>query len=163
MSKAYLSLGSNIGDRRAYLRAAIKILSANSSIDITKVSSVYETESVGRIAQRPFLNIVAELETGFSCVELLKVCQFVEDFLKRKRQEKWGARNIDVDIVLFGEEEIRESGLTVPHPELTKRAFILVPLLEIAPAATLPDGESLSKRLDEISDQSVVKVGELDE
>jgi len=161
MSKAYLGLGSNIGDREAYLRAAVKIIKANSSIEISKISGVYETEAVGHISQRRFLNIVIEIETSLTPIRLLGICQFIEEFLKRTRKAKWGPRMIDVDILLYGQEDIKQPGLIIPHPEMAKRAFVLVPLLEIAPQAKFPDGKEVSECLDSVSLTVVDRIGNL--
>ncbi len=162
MPKAYLSLGSNIGNREAYLRAATKIIKANSSIKVTKVSGVYETEAVDGTPQRPFLNVVIEIETQISPGELLRICQFVEEFLKRKRRVKWGPRTMDVDILLYGQEEVKQPGLVIPHPEMSKRAFVLVPLLEIEPHVTFPNGAQVSDCLNSISLAAIERVGNLE-
>lgn len=162
MSEAYLSLGSNIGDREAYLRAAVRIIKANSSIEISKISGVYETEAVGHTPQRRFLNIVVEVKTSLAPVGLLGICQFIEEFLKRTRKVKWGPRTIDVDILLYGQEDIKQPGLIIPHPEMAKRAFVLVPLLEIAPQITFPGGKEVSKCLDSISLTGVDRIGNLE-
>lgn len=162
MSKAYLSLGSNIGNREGYLRAAVKIIKANKSIRVTKTSSLYETDAVGHTPQRRFLNIVAEIETPLSARELLMVCQFVEEFLKRKRNFKWGPRTIDVDILLYGQQRIREAGLIIPHPEMVNRAFVMVPLFEIAPNVDLPNGTRVASCLKALPVKSIERVGDLD-
>ena len=162
MPIAYLGLGSNIGDREAYLRAALKIIKTNISINITKVSGVYETEAVGYAPQRCFLNIVVEIETALSAVELLKISQFVEEFLRRRKEVKWGPRIIDVDILLYGQEEVKLPELVIPHPEMTKRSFVLVPLLEIAPHITLPNGKPVNDYLGSVSLGGVEKVGNLE-
>ncbi|HAW60023.1 MAG TPA: 2-amino-4-hydroxy-6-hydroxymethyldihydropteridine diphosphokinase [Actinobacteria bacterium] len=161
MPRVYLSLGSNIGDRKAYLRAAIKILEAHGGIDLIKISSVYETEPEGYVNQRKFYNIVTEIEANLSPAELLGVCHFIEDILGRKRQVKWGPRVIDVDILLYGEEEVREPGIIIPHPEVLKRAFILVPLLEISPEKRTPSGVPIREFLDESLSQRAIRIGNL--
>lgn len=159
MPKAYLSLGSNIGNREAYLKAAVKIIKTHSSIKVTKVSGLYQTEPVGYTPQRFFLNIVIEIETSLSPRELLMVCQFIEEFLKRKRKFKWGPRTIDVDILLYGQEEVKQPGLTIPHPEMSKRTFVLVPLLEIVPHITFPNGNEVRSCLDFLSLEDIERIG----
>jgi 2-amino-4-hydroxy-6-hydroxymethyldihydropteridine diphosphokinase len=162
MPKAYLSLGSNIGNREAYLKAAVKIIKTHSSIKVTKVSGLYQSEPVGYALQRLFLNIVIEIETSLSPRELLMVCQFIEEFLKRKRKVEWGPRTIDVDILLYGQEEIKQPGLTIPHPEMSKRIFVLVPLLEIVPHITFPNGNPVRSFLDFLSLEGIERVGNLE-
>ncbi len=162
MPTAYLSLGSNIGDREAYLRAAVRIIKTHRFIKVTKLSGVYQTEPVGYESQRSFLNIVIEIGTPLSPQELLKNCRFIEEFLKRKRRVKWGPRTIDVDILLYGDAVVEDPELIIPHPEMSKRAFVLVPLLEIAPHATFPDGSKLQAHLDLLSSEGVERVGELE-
>lgn len=161
MPRVYLSLGSNIGNRKAYLRAAIKILEAHGGIDLIKISSVYETEPEGYVDQRKFYNIVAEIEADLSPTELLGVCHFIEDILGRKRQAKWGPRAIDVDILLYGEKEVREPGIVIPHPEMLKRAFVLAPLLEISPEERMPSGVPIREFLDDSLSQRAARIGDL--
>lgn len=142
-----MGLGSNIGNRESYLRAAVKLLKANNSIDVKKISGVYESSPLGYTNQRAFLNAVVEIETSFSPADLFKVCRLIEEFLKRKRDIKWGPRTIDIDILLFGNEEISTPSLTIPHSEMTKRNFVLAPLLEIAPHLKLPNGDQIADYL----------------
>jgi len=160
--RAYLSLGSNIGDREAYLRAAVRIIKTHRFIEVTKLSGVYQTEPVGYERQRLFLNIVMEIETSLSPRELLKNCRFIEEFLKRRRRVKWGPRTIDVDILLYGDEAIEEPDLVIPHLEMSKRAFVLVPLLEIAPHIAFPDGSQLKDCLDSLSLEGIERIGNLE-
>lgn len=129
MTRAFLGLGSNLGDRLAYLRQAVAGLA-----DVVRVSSVYETDPVGGPEnQGAYLNAVVELDTELSARELLEVAQDLEAAAERVRLERWGPRTLDVDVLLVGEESIDEPDLVVPHPRMWERAFVLVPLAELAP------------------------------
>jgi len=128
---AYIALGSNIGERYTYLTEAIKFLNKNPYIHVDDVSSVYETEPVGYTDQSCFLNLVIKISTNLSSQELLKVTQKVENGLGRKREIRWGPRTIDLDILLYNQENIEAENLIVPHPRMFERAFVIVPLLEI--------------------------------
>jgi 2-amino-4-hydroxy-6-hydroxymethyldihydropteridine diphosphokinase len=133
---AYLSLGSNLGDREENLRAAIARLDPLG--DITAVSSFYETEPVDFLDQPWFLNCVVLLETDLSAQMLLQRLLAIERAMGRERLQSKGPRLIDIDILLFGKEVIREPGLTIPHPALHERRFVLEPLAEIAPEVVHP-------------------------
>ncbi|WP_248663812.1 2-amino-4-hydroxy-6-hydroxymethyldihydropteridine diphosphokinase [Fuchsiella alkaliacetigena] len=131
MPIAYLSLGSNLGDREDYLRQAIAKLSAHCEIKVLNTSAVYQTEAVGYEEQADFLNLVVEIESSLKPIELLDFTQEIENQLDRTREIRWGPRTIDIDIILFGQEEINSPRLTIPHPRFHKRAFVLVPLAEL--------------------------------
>lgn len=138
MNTVYISLGSNIEPRATYLQQAVKQLASHENIEIVKTSSIYETEPVDYIEQSKFLNMVIEIQTSLSAHELLRTCQKVEDDLGRERKIDKGPRTIDLDILLFNHETIHEVTLQVPHPRMTERAFVLVPLNEIAPDKEVP-------------------------
>jgi 2-amino-4-hydroxy-6-hydroxymethyldihydropteridine diphosphokinase len=142
MTRAYLALGSNLGDREAHLRAAVAALAAH-GLPVAEASSLYETAAVGP-PQPDYLNAVVAVDTDRSPRELLGTLQAIEAELGRQHRERWGPREIDLDLLVYGGDRIEEEGLVVPHPELTKRAFVLVPLLEIAPFLDLPSGEPVS-------------------
>lgn len=133
MNRAYLSIGSNIGNRIDYLTRAIDQLQHHPGIHVKRQSSIYETEPVGLINQANFLNIVVEIETSLEANALLQVCQLVEELLGRERVIRWGPRTVDIDILLFNEEVIRTETLIIPHERMHERLFVLVPLLELAP------------------------------
>jgi 2-amino-4-hydroxy-6-hydroxymethyldihydropteridine diphosphokinase len=139
LTEAFIGLGSNVGDRLGYLRRAVSALRALGEV---RVSSVYETDPVGP-PQDPFLNAVASLETVLAPHDLLVALKKIEADLGRIPRERWGPREIDLDLLLYGDETIDAPDLTVPHPEMTKRGFVLVPLVELAPDAHLPDGQIL--------------------
>jgi 2-amino-4-hydroxy-6-hydroxymethyldihydropteridine diphosphokinase len=128
-TRAFLALGSNLGDRRAYLREAIGRLP-----DVTAVSPLYETDPVGGPpGQGAYLNCVVELHTDRTPRELLAVAQAAEAAAERKRTVRWGPRTLDVDVLLVGDETVNEPDLTVPHPRMWTRGFVLVPLGDLAP------------------------------
>ncbi len=131
MTKIYLSLGTNLGDREANLTRALELLSAR--VRIVKVSSRYKTEPVGYRDQPWFLNLAAVGETDLSPEALLDFTQSVERAMKRVKNFVNGPRIIDVDILLYGDQTIRTDRLVIPHPRMLERAFVLVPLLEVAP------------------------------
>ncbi|QHJ69694.1 2-amino-4-hydroxy-6-hydroxymethyldihydropteridine diphosphokinase [Planococcus halotolerans] len=133
MNKSYLSLGSNMGDRIGMLREAVRLLKEHQAIDIMKISSLYETDPVGFTEQDAFLNMVVYLQTDLSAFELLEVCQSIERKLDRKREIRWGPRTIDLDILLYNQDELETDKLVIPHPRMHERAFVLVPLLELDP------------------------------
>lgn len=131
MSIAYLSLGTNIGDREDNLIKAIEELKASSRIEVTKVSDLYETEPVGYDDQDPFYNICIMIETSYSPFELLDYCQAIENKMGRVRLIKNGPRIIDIDILSFDDLVINDERLILPHPRMNERAFVLIPLMDI--------------------------------
>ncbi len=142
--RAYIGLGSNLGDRGAYLERAVDLLRADERIDVLAVSTFRETEPVGLREQPRFLNGAATVETDLSARELLDRLLAVERELGRERTgPRFGPRTIDLDLLLYGRETIDEPGLTVPHPRLQERAFVLEPLIELEPSLALPDGQRL--------------------
>lgn len=131
MNKAYLGLGTNIGDRLGYLNKAYEILNNKEEINIIKKSKIYETKAWGFTEQADFLNMCIEIDTSLCEYELLRVCQDVEYELNRKRIIKWGPRTIDVDILFFNDIILNDEELTIPHPRIQDRAFVLIPLLDL--------------------------------
>ncbi|CAN5232337.1 2-amino-4-hydroxy-6-hydroxymethyldihydropteridinediphosphokinase [soil metagenome] len=130
MARVMLSLGSNLGDRDAHLAGALEALRA---VGLHRVSQVYETEPVGGPHQEAFLNVVAELDTDLSLRELLAVCHRLEAAAGRVRDDRWGPRTLDVDIVWADGISIDAPDLKVPHPRMYERRFVLAPLRELAP------------------------------
>jgi 2-amino-4-hydroxy-6-hydroxymethyldihydropteridine diphosphokinase len=128
--RAYLSLGTNIEDRYQHLASAIPVVVAS---DDYRVSHVFETEPVGGVPQDDFWNLVVELTTAASAYELLERARAAEEAAGRIREIRWGPRTLDVDVLLVGDEVIDDPELTVPHPRLFERAFVLIPLAELAP------------------------------
>jgi 2-amino-4-hydroxy-6-hydroxymethyldihydropteridine diphosphokinase len=142
---AYIGLGSNLGEREATLREALALLGELDGIEITAISSFRETDPVGNVDQPRFVNAAAALETSLGPRELLDSLLEVERSLgrDRSREERWGPRTVDLDLLLYGDETVDEQGLEVPHPRLAERAFVLEPLLELDPGLRLPDGRAL--------------------
>ncbi|MGA1795395.1 MAG: 2-amino-4-hydroxy-6-hydroxymethyldihydropteridine diphosphokinase [bacterium] len=137
-NSAYLGLGSNIGNRIKNLEKALALLAAQTGIRVISTSSFYETEPVGFRDQGWFVNQVARIETTLPPLELLRVTQHIENSMGRTRAIRWGPRSIDIDILLYGDLVIDHAGLTIPHPRMTERRFVLVPLAEIDPSLRHP-------------------------
>ena len=154
----YLGLGSNVGDRRERLQSAVAALAAR-GVRPVAVSSVYETEPVGEITdQRDFFNACVRVETALAPDELLAACKAVERELGRSPDGvRHGPRSIDVDVLLLGEKAYASQRLSLPHPEVTARRFVLVPLLELDPDLTLPDGRRLDAALDALGPGQAVR------
>jgi 2-amino-4-hydroxy-6-hydroxymethyldihydropteridine diphosphokinase len=137
--RSYIGLGSNLGDREEYLRRALDLLRAEPDIDVTGVSSVRETDPVEILDQPRFLNAVARVETDLGPRRLLDRLVATERTLGRRRDgPRFGPRTIDLDLLLYGDKEIDEPGLTVPHPRLAERLFVVEPLHELDPALVVP-------------------------
>jgi 2-amino-4-hydroxy-6-hydroxymethyldihydropteridine diphosphokinase len=153
----YLSLGANVGDREANLRAAIDEL-PHAGVEVTRVSSFYETEPVDLREQPWFLNCVVEVETHFDAAMLLRALREIETKMGSKKLVAKGPRLIDMDILLYGGDTIDTPELQVPHPRMHLRRFVLVPLAEIAPEALHPTLKSTVKQLlEETGDRSTVR------
>lgn len=154
---AYLSLGANLGNREETLREAVKRISSAERVALRSVSSLYETEPWGKTDQPRFLNIAVALETTLSPETLLALAQQVEAALGRVRHERWGARTIDVDILHIEGVERDTPTLTLPHPYMTERAFVLVPLAEIAPALRI-QGTTVEAWRNAVDESGVTRV-----
>lgn len=154
MNKIYLSLGSNIGDTKSNLDRAIELL--GEKINILNRSSYYETEPVGYKDQDWFLNIVLEGETGLGPEELLRFTQGIESKMKRKKTIRFGPRIIDIDILLYGQIQLQTEDLIIPHPRMCERAFVMVPLYEIAPDLMI-EGKKIKEIIDELEGKQVYK------
>jgi 3-oxoacyl-[acyl-carrier protein] reductase len=138
-TRAYIALGSNLGERRRYLEQALEILRQQPQVRLVQVSSIYETEPVGGpVGQERYLNAAAALDTDLDPQALLQLLLRIEEQLGRVRQERHGPRTIDLDLLLYGDRVLEEPGLQVPHPRLHQRRFVLEPLAEIAPQAVHP-------------------------
>lgn len=154
MVLAYLSLGSNMGDRHAFLAKAYACINDLTDVRITQTSSIYDTPPWGYTEQATFYNCVFEIETRLSAPDLLANVLEIELVLGRERLFKYGPRVIDIDILLYGEATYASPTLTVPHPYMYERAFVLVPLKEIAPQLVTQDYPALQEA------DTIVKVGE---
>ncbi len=138
MTVAYVGLGANLGAREETLRRAVELLRAADGVDVLAVSQLRETEPVGVVDQPPFLNGAVALETTRTARELLDLLLEIEASLGRVREERWGPRTIDLDLLVYGDEVVDEPGLRVPHPHLDERRFALEPLAELAPELEVP-------------------------
>lgn len=160
----YLGLGSNVGDRPGHLRAAIELLRER-GVEVEAVSSTYETEPVGEVLDQPdFLNAAIRIRTDLEPEALLDACKAIEVEQGRMlAASRHSPRPLDIDLLLLGDIELTTERLTLPHPEVTSRRFVLVPLLELDPDLALPDGTRLSDAPVALGpDQRVSKAGRLD-
>lgn len=163
MTKVYLSLGSNMGNRQGYLQKAVEALNHLPETEVKEVSSYYETAAWGLRDQADFLNLALSLETQLPAATLLSSCQQIEKDLDRVRHEHWGPRTVDIDILLYGQEIWETEHLKVPHPFMTQRAFVLVPLLEIAEDLVEPQtGQAYEKYLSQLDTSDVRKLEQVD-
>jgi len=158
--RAYIGLGSNLGEREAMIRLALDDLARLPETTLMRASSLYDTEPVGEVDQPNFLNAVAEVETLLVPRQLLWNLQLVEKRLGRARTRRWGPRTIDLDLLMFGELVIEEPELVIPHPEMLRRSFVLVPLVELDPMLVHPvTGETLLAHLTRLNVRPPVKRG----
>ncbi len=155
VTPAYLGLGSNLGDRARYLSEAIRLLRRLAGIRVTAVSQVYDTTPVGVVGQPNYLNLVAGIETELPAAQLLTACQGIEQALGRTRDVRWGPRTLDIDILCYGDLVSTNAALTLPHPRLAERAFVLVPLATLAPDLTI--GEKTVRELAALTDRTGVR------
>lgn len=155
---AYIALGSNLKTPEYQLSKAIAHTQALSDTVLCAASSVYRTAPVGVVEQPDFLNQVVAVDTKLSAVALLRSLLAIEDLMGRLRTQHWGPRVIDCDLLLYGDICVETDFLTLPHPHMTKRAFVLYPLAEIAPNLQLPSGQFVNVLCEAVSDQSIQKV-----
>ncbi len=159
MPVAYVGFGSNIGDRLAHIQNAIHALSKTEGVILQKISSVYKTDPVGYEAQAHFLNGVAAIQTDLLPLSLLHALKDIETAIGRKHRIRWGPREIDLDILIYGDLRLQTEKLVIPHPEMHLRRFVLAPLAEIAPDLVHPvlkeTIQILLERLED--DKSVLK------
>jgi 2-amino-4-hydroxy-6-hydroxymethyldihydropteridine diphosphokinase len=133
-TRAYLALGSNLGDRLAHLQRAVDALADESTVTVVAVSAVYETAPVGGPDQGAYLNAVAAIDTDLDPWQLLALAHRLEQDAERVRTVRWGPRTLDVDVLLHGDTTLDDERLTIPHPRMWERGFVLVPLADVAPA-----------------------------
>lgn len=154
---AYLSLGSNVGDRIEKLREAVRLLESTPGLAVSRLSGVYETEPVGVRDQPWFLNAVAEVSTDLSPLELLRAVKQVEKSVGRTPTYRWGPREIDVDILLYDDLRMDTEALTVPHPRMTERLFVLLPLRELLPGWRDVEGIGIDDLIRSLAGRSLVR------
>lgn len=157
MLVSYLSLGSNMGDRKALVDEAVELLNEHPEIVVEKISDYYETAPWGGVEQAPFLNIALKIKTGLEPLALLDNCQRIELLLHRERLVRWGPRTIDIDILSYGSEKIRTDRLELPHPRMFERAFVLMPLLDVCDEVSLY-GVVIKDALSKIEDQEIERL-----
>lgn len=149
--RAYVGIGSNLGDREGTIRRALELLADDPAIELVAVSSLRDTDPVGYTEQPRFLNGACAVETALSPRELLERLLAIERKLGRTRNgPRWGPRSLDLDLLLAGDETVDEPDLAVPHPRLARRKFVLEPLVELDPVLALPDGRRLADILAEL-------------
>ena len=156
MAWTAVGLGSNVGDRRSHLRAAVACLADHGSV--LAVSALFATAPVGGPDQGPFLNAVAVVDTDLEPRPFLDALLSIERRLGRVRSERWGPRTIDLDLLIYDDRQIEEPGLTVPHPRLVERRFVLYPLLTVWPRPELPDGTGLAAAAEAVRHQDVTAI-----
>ena len=157
MTRIAVGFGSNLGDRQAHLNAGLAAIACHNRL--VARSALYESAPVGPVEQGPFLNAVAVFDTSLEPQVILSDLLAIEQTRGRVREVRWGPRTLDLDLLLYGSAAIEEESLTVPHSELTNRRFVLQPLLEAWPDATLPDKTPLANHLESVQDQEVDRVG----
>ena len=153
----YLGLGSNVGDREEYIEQAIFLLPKKKNIEFIRRSTNYESEPVGKEDQPAFLNAAVMIKTSLTPQKLLEETQEIETALGREREVEWGPRTIDIDILLFGDQIVSEDDLSIPHPLMHERMFVLQPLKEIAPRVIHP---VLEKSISELYESRKAELGE---
>ena len=157
MHLVYIGFGSNIGDRLAHIQNAIHALSKTEGITLQKISSIYQTDPVGYETQAQFLNGVAAIQTDLPPLSLLRTLKDIEALVGRQHRIRWGPREIDLDILIYGDLCLHTEKLVIPHPEMHLRRFVLVPLVEIAPALVHPIlKESIQTLLERLEDDKSV-------
>ena len=155
--RVYIGLGSNLGDRRANLEAAVEALAREPGVRVLRRSSLYETEPVGVADQPWFLNAALEIEAELAPGELLGTLKRIERQLGRRPGRRWGERLIDLDLLLYGEQPVAEPDLIVPHPEMWRRLFVLMPLAELAPDLRAPDGRSVGRVIEDLASSQAIR------
>jgi len=155
---AYIGLGSNLKGPKKQIVKALKAISEAKEITLLSVSSFYQSKPLLDMPGPNYLNVVCKIETDLSSFDLLSFCQKIEDNQKRVREVKWGSRTIDLDILLYGDQILASKRLTIPHPEIINRAFVLLPLFEIEPGLKLPLLGPLKGLLERIEPSDVEKL-----
>jgi len=160
MSKVFVGVGSNLGDREFLIRKAVESMRDLPRTLVVRVSSLYDTDPVGEVDQPAFLNAVVWLETTLEPRELLWQLLLIEKRMGRVRSQRWGPRPIDLDLLFYGEETVDEPDLKIPHPEAHRRAFVLMPLLELDPEFVHPTtGEPIKKVIKRLPPNPPVRKG----
>lgn len=156
MIESYVGLGSNLGNREEMIREAVRRIAVTPHVHDVTCSSLYDSEPWGFAAQPPFVNAVAGLQTDLGPDQLLIALQRIERGLGRTRTFRWGPREIDLDLLLYGDQQINRRGLIVPHPSMHERAFVLAPLRELRPEYRCPSGQTIGQALAALSSRERV-------
>lgn len=156
MKDVFLALGSNLGNRMDYLNRALEALKTDSKIKVLAQSNIYETEPVGGVPQKNYLNAVIKIQTSYTPKALLDKIHAIEKNLERTREVRWGPRTLDIDILLFGDRVVQTEDLIIPHKELMNRGFVLIPLADIAEDTCIPE-QSLQVLIQKAEDRQGVK------
>lgn len=154
MTAAFIGLGSNVGDRLSYLRRAVIDLDNSFGIEFVAASSIYRTDPVGP-PQPDFLNAVIEISTELDPFALLGICKRIEHEMGRQTRGRWKQREIDLDLLIVGDVIVSSAELTVPHPMMASRGFVLVPLSDLDPSLELPDGETVLRAVERVGRDGV--------
>ena len=154
----YIGLGSNLKGPKEQIEKALRVLSETKDITLLSVSSFYQSRPLMDMSGPNYLNVVCKIETELSASDLLDFCQEIEENQHRVREIKWGSRTIDLDILLYGDQVFTTKRLTIPHPEMINRAFVLLPLFEIEPELKLPLLGPLKDLLERIEPSDVEKL-----
>ncbi|MEM6900646.1 MAG: 2-amino-4-hydroxy-6-hydroxymethyldihydropteridine diphosphokinase [Pseudomonadota bacterium] len=160
MADVGIALGSNLGDSRALLLKAIQLLAKHEAVDLKSVSRIYRTPAWGLTDQPDFLNACLTIDTKLEAPGLLNLCQQIEQRLGRTRDVKWGPRTIDIDILWYDGLVLETERLTIPHPQMLKRGFVLIPLSDIVPNQTFA-GETVKERSAQYAAEDIQPAGEL--
>jgi 2-amino-4-hydroxy-6-hydroxymethyldihydropteridine diphosphokinase len=155
---AYIGLGSNLKDPKLQIETALNALNEQDGILVTKISSFYESKPLLDMPGPNYINVVCKVNTSLSAIDLLDVCQQIEDTQKRVRKVKWGSRTIDLDILLYEQQVISSERLSIPHPEMIDRAFVMVPLYEIGKEINIPLLGPVEKLIDRVNTLDVKKI-----
>ena len=155
---AYIGLGSNLNNPKEQIKQALMALDGSEDVSVVGLSSLYQSKPVDGSDQPDYLNAVCKVNTHLTALELLHVCQHIEQSQHRVREKKWGARTIDLDIIIYGAQVIASKQLVVPHPEMMNRHFVLVPLYEIEPDLDVPVLGPLEELMDKIDTTGLVKL-----
>ena len=161
MIQAYIGLGSNLDNPIAQLDCAIETLKKHGSLQAFRVSSIYGSKPVGPQDQPDYINAVASFETELSPIALLDLLQNIEQKQRRVRERHWGPRTLDLDLLLYGSEEIQHPRLTVPHPYMLERGFVMYPLNDLAPDRLLANGRTVAKQLHQLDTNDLVFIKEV--
>ena len=155
---AYIGLGSNLNNPKAQIEKALSAINRAEEVSLKEVSSFYESKPLLDMPGPNYINVVCGVETSLSAIDLLDVCQSIEDDQKRVREVKWGSRTIDLDILLYGQQVISSDRLSIPHPEMIDRAFVMVPLYEIDKEINVPLLGPVKKLIDRVNKLDVKKI-----